>query len=486
MIYAVLAWMIGVFAGTVMGTCILPFVICSIYNMTYSVPNVGTVFLANYVFFGIGLSFAMIIVATFFAAIRELKYDPATLMRPKNITYNRRNFLEKIPALWNKMSYGMVVVARTVSRSRGRVMIGTVGIACCTALILSSLGLINSTAAVSGAQYADDGIFKYDIMYVLKTPQQQDASILKKIRNDQRTENATLYGNRNAIATADTDQADAKRPVNVIAMESGDEFSQYVNFRTVSGNLDFGKGNVVITDKMAKDLGFGVGDNIRLTLPDGDIHTARVSGIVKNYTNHYVYMTSETYKTVLGEEPQYKYIIVDAKSYLEDKDIKNFASDFLKEDIVTGASTASEMASSVDVSIDRIFAVVMLFVLSACLLALIVMYTNSNVNLSERTREIANIKVIGLSDHEVLIYVIRENIISTIYGALVGLVAGIFLHKVLIGFISVDNIVYGSSIAWWSYLVTLIIISLISAISALPIKIKVDRINMAETLKEIE
>ena len=144
------------------------------------------------------------------------------------------------------------------------------------------------------------------------------------------------------------------------------------------------------------------------------------------------------------------------------------------------------MASSVDVSIDRIFAVVMLFVLSACLLALIVMYTNSNVNLSERTREIANIKVIGLSDHEVLIYVIRENIISTIYGALAGLVAGIFLHKVLIGFISVDNIVYGSSIAWWSYLVTLIIISLISAISALPIKIKVDRINMAETLKEIE
>ena len=84
-------------------------------------------------------------------------------MRPKNITYNRRNFLEKIPALWNKMSYGMVVVARTVSRSRGRVMIGTVGIACCTALILSSLGLINSTAAVSGTQYADDGIFKYNV-----------------------------------------------------------------------------------------------------------------------------------------------------------------------------------------------------------------------------------------------------------------------------------------------------------------------------------
>ena len=114
------------------------------------------------------------------------------------------------------------------------------------------------------------------------------------------------------------------------------------------------------------------------------------------------------------------------------------------------------------------------------------MYTNSNVNLSERTREIANIKVIGFSDHEVLIYVIRESVISTVYGVVIGLIAGIFLHKVLVGFISVDNIVYSSSIAWWSYLVTIAIISLISLISSLPIRYKIDKINMAETLKEIE
>ena len=126
------------------------------------------------------------------------------------------------------------------------------------------------------------------------------------------------------------------------------------------------------------------------------------------------------------------------------------------------------------------------FVASACLLAMIVMYTNSNVNLSERTREIANIKVIGLSDHEVLIYVIRENIISTVLGTVLGLVAGMFLHSVLMGFISVDNIVYGSSISWWSYIVTAAVITLISLISALPIRFKIDRIDMAQTLKEIE
>ena len=193
-----------------------------------------------------------------------------------------------------------------------------------------------------------------------------------------------------------------------------------------------------------------------------------------------------TYSEVFGAEPQYKYIIVSTKSYVEKKDIENLASTFLKEDIVTGASTASDMAGSVDVSIGRILSVVMLFVVSACLLAMIVMYTNSNVNLSERTREIANIKVIGLSDHEVLIYVIRENIISTVLGAVIGLIAGIFLHSVLMGFISVDNIVYGSSISWWSYLVTIAIIVLISLISALPIRFKIDRIDMAQTLKEIE
>ena len=197
-------------------------------------------------------------------------------------------------------------------------------------------------------------------------------------------------------------------------------------------------------------------------------------------------MAEDTYSEVFDAEPQYKYIIVSTKSYVEKQDIENLASTFLKEDIVTGASTASEMADSVDVSISRILAVVMLFVVSACLLAMIVMYTNSNVNLSERTREIANIKVIGLSDHEVLIYVIRENIISTVLGTVIGLVAGMFLHSVLMGFISVDNIVYGSSISWWSYIVTAAVITLISLISALPIRFKIDRIDMAQTLKEIE
>lgn len=485
LLYALLAWMIGIFIGTVMGTCVLPFVICSIYNMTYSVPNVGTVFLANYVFFGIAISLIMTVAATLIAVIHEIKHNPATLMRPKNIAYNRRHILEKIPGLWGRMSYGMVVVARTISRSRERVTAGALGIACCTALILSSLGLINSTTAVSGAQYADDGIFKYDIMFVLRTPQQEDASVLKKIQNDQRTENASLFSNTSAFASADSG-AQVKRTVSIITMKSSDGISDYVNFKPVNGDLDFSKGKVIITEKMANDLGIKVGGEIYLASTDGSTYSASVGGIVKNHTNHYVYMTDESYEQIFGTAPQCRYIIVTAKSYADEQDIKNLASDFLKEDIVTGASTATEMANSVDVSISRILAVVMMFVLSACLLALIVMYTNSNVNLSERTREIANIKVIGLSDHEVLIYVIRESVLSTVYGAVIGLIAGIFLHKVLVGFISVDNIVYSSSIAWWSYLVTVAIIALISLISSLPIRFKIDRINMAETLKEIE
>ena len=144
------------------------------------------------------------------------------------------------------MSYGMIVVARTVSRSRERVTAGTLGIACCTALILSSLGLINSTTAVSGAQYADDGVFKYDIMFVLRTPQQDDAKVLKKIQSDQRTQNATLFCNRSAFASAG-ETAQAKRTVSIITMKSSKEISDYVNLKLTAGSLDFGKGNVIIT-----------------------------------------------------------------------------------------------------------------------------------------------------------------------------------------------------------------------------------------------
>lgn len=486
MIYSLLSWTIGAFAGTVVGTCVLPFVICSIYNATYSVPNAGTVFLSGYVFFGLAVSFIIAIFSTLIAVVHELNHNPANLMRPKNILYKRRNILEKIPSLWNRMSYGMVVVARTMSRSRERVTIGMIGIACCTALILSSLGLINSTLSVSGAQYDENGIFKYDVMFVLKTPQSEDTKILESIKKDQRTENSDLFCNKSAVASSGVEKLAKQRTVNIVSMKNTDDLSDYINFETIGGNVDLSNGGVIITDKMAEDIGVAVNDRIYLTLSNGEACEATVSGIVKNYTNHYVYMSEQTYERVFGAAPQYKYIVASTKSYVDEQGIKDYASTFLKEDIITGASTASDMSASEGISTNRILAVVILFVFAACLLALIVMYTNSNVNLSERTREIANIKVIGLSDREVLIYVIRENLISTVYGLVVGLIGGFFLHKTLFDFISVENVVYGDSISWWSYLATIMIIAAIALISAWPIKIKISKINMAETLKEIE
>lgn len=483
--YTFMAWALGVILGVVLGTCVFPFAICSIYNMSYSIPNAGTVFLAEYVFVGIGLSFALTLFTTLIAVRRELRHTPASLLRPKDISYNRRNILEKAPSLWQKLSYGTITVIRTISRSRGRVAAGALGVACCSALILSSLGLVSSVTDVSGSQYSDKGIFKYDVMFVLRTPQSQNAEILQSVRNDQRTEEAFLICNKNAIASAGTESR-TKRTVNLIAAQSTDDLSKAVNFEILQGQLDFSNDNVIITDKMANDIGISVGGEILLSLADGTSRTATVAGIVKNYTNHYVYMSTEAYSSIFGTEPQYKYIISITKDYVDKAEIRSFASTFLKEDIITGASTAEDMANSVNISIERIAFVVLVFVLSACLLALIVMYTNSNINLSERTREIANIKVIGLSDHEVLIYVIRENIISTVYGTVFGLIGGIFLHRALIGFISVDNIVYGNRIAWWGFLAAVLIIVLIALISALPIKLKINKINMAETLKEIE
>ena len=147
----------------------------------------------------------------------------------------------------------------------------------------------------SGAQYADDGVFKYDIMFVLRTPQQDDAKVLKKIQSDQRTQNATLFCNRSAFASAG-ETAQVKRTVSIITMKSSEEISDYVNFKLTAGSLDFGKGNVIITSQMAQDLGINVGGEIYLSSSDGVKRSATVSGIVTNYTNHYVYMTDETYK----------------------------------------------------------------------------------------------------------------------------------------------------------------------------------------------
>ncbi len=485
-LYSVLAWLGGAFIGGVLGTCVVPPLVYSIYDIVYTVPNVGARFDLKYIVIGLGVSFATTMVATFVAAFRELKMYPAALMRPKMIGYNRRSLLERLPDFWGRLPYGIVLLIRTVIRSRKRVAVGSIAIACCTALILSSLGLFNSVTDVSESQYGKDGIFNYDVQFVLNANQNpNESAVLKNVMEDESVTAAMLISNISMTLSPDEKQT-ASESVHVVTPSNTEDLTSYINLEVVEGSADISGGGAVLSQKIAENMGVSTGDRIYLKDSDDIVHSIKVIGVVKNYIDHYAYISQKTYEEVFFEAPEYKYLVCTLKDYLTDEEISDFAAEYLQTEDVAGATTSQMMSRTADTAINQVMILVVIFVLSACLLAMIVMYTTSNVNISERTHEIANIKVIGFSDGEVLLYVIRENIISTVIGIYIGLVAGIFLHNALVNLISVENVMYGSTISWWSFFATAGIIIAVAILAALPILFKINRVKMAETLKSVE
>lgn len=485
--YSTAAWLIGSIIGVILGVCVFPGAIYSIYGSIYNIPDIGIAFNPGYIVKGMFASLVTTTAASCIAVFKELRHYPAALMRPKAISYNRRSLVEYIPSLWTRLPYGIVILVRTISRSRKRVVVGTLAIGCCTALILSALGLLNSASDVKSAQYGQNGIFCYDMQMVLNAGQNNGDSVtLDSIENDNNIESGLLVCKIAYDVSAVPSRWRGFDSAHIVIPSDVELLDKYVNFNVVSGSQKPDGGKVVISEKMSLDLKVKTGDTVYFTDTNGGMYSAEVGGIVKNYIDHYVYMSPETYEETFRTAPEYKYILCRLKDYLTETEIASLSSKYLKTDEVTGVITSDELANSVDISINQVLALVILFVASACLLAAIVMYTIANVNISERTHEIANIKVIGFSDGEVLLYVIRENIVSTVVGALIGLVGGIFLHRALIDYISVGSVMYGNRIFWWSFLMTILIIAAVAVAAALPIMFKINRVDVPETLKSLE
>lgn len=487
LVYSSAAWLLGSILGILIGSCFFPSAIYSIYGSTYNIPDINIAFNLRYILRGMAASFVTTTAASCIAVFKELKNYPAALMRPKAISYNRRTIIEMIPQLWTRMSYGMILLVRTVSRSRKRVVVGTLAIACCTALILSAFGLLNSASDVKREQYGKDGVFRYDMQIVLNAGQEPgDSIIMDKVESNDNIVSRTLVCNIAYDASAVPSRWHGFDSTHIIVPSDIKNVKTYVDFDIIKGSAKLDNGKAVISEKLASDLKLKVDDTIYFTDTDGNVFSATVGGIVKNYVDHYAYMSPETYEEVFSDTPVYKYILCKLKDYLTENEIAVISSEFLKTEEVTGVTTSENLADSVDVSINQVLALVILFVASACVLAAIVMYTIANVNISERTHEIANIKVIGFSDGEVLLYVIRENIVSTAVGILLGLIGGIPLHQALIKYISVENVMYGARIFWWSFILALLVIVVVALVAALPIMFKINKVNVPETLKMVE
>ncbi len=494
-IYSFSACLFGTILGVGIAVFLFPYAINSAYSIMYSLPSLIYIFPWGYALLSLLISIICTTLVTAFAIYRELQTNPAVLMRPKAPKAGKRILLEKAGFLWKRLNFTAKVTARNLFRNKQRFAMTLFGIAGCTALLIASLGMHNSISAILSEQYGDDAISKFDFQLVFSTPQskQTPSYEFSKANDDSRVSSLMLTAMKSMTAKGET--SDKTLEVYVLVPAAPEEISSYIDLRErLSGNeCTLTDDGAIITEKLAKDTAVGVGDNIQFTDSDGKVYSVKVSAIAENYTFHYIYMTENTYTAVTGRAPDYYYAVgnlSDSFAEMKDTELANskglLSTDFMKTDGITAVAFTSDTTEGISRITDALSVVIVLFFVSALILAFVVLYNLSNINIIERNREIATLKVLGFIDKEVSSYIYRENIFVSLFGMAAGIVLGIILHRLLISFTAIDTVMYGQHISWYSYVIALSITAIIIVLVNLILHRKLKKVDMVLSLKSVE
>ncbi len=483
--YALIAGITGTIIGSIAGSFILPEAIDSAYSMIFNMPSVKTDFNMTYIGLGAIVAVILSLVVTSIACRRELKVQAAHLMRPKAPVAGKKIFLERFTTLWESISFGSVVTLRNMFRSKKRMIVTVIGVAGCTALILTAFGLNNSIDGIITSQYGDKGLIKYNINLSLDEAQVPgESEIVKDISKDVRVDRTMLVHSNTVTASLNGKSI----ALNVVVPSDTQKFSNYVDIhqrKSKSGMIP-GDDGAIISEKAAEELGISPGDTVKMKTVSGKEISVPVRDTCENYLDHYIYFSPEKFEQVFGEAPEYKNILIKLQSYTTGGDEQTLADDLFAYNQVTGVSTSDIRINTYNSVIDRLDAITVIFIVAAGFLALIVLYNLTSISIQERQREIATVSVLGFNDLELAIYVYRENIVFTVAGIILGLVGGVIIHSYIINLAEVDIAMFGRRIFWWSYIAAALITSVFAATVFAVIFRKMQKFDTLSALKSVE
>mgnify|MGYP002542709923 CR=1 FL=1 len=475
MLYAGVATVCGCIFGLLVGFWIFPTVIWGAYEIMYNLPPLVISFNVKYAALSSAAAILCTMFATWSACISTLRENPARLMLPKAPKAGKRVFLERIPLIWNHLTFTHKVTARNLIRYKKRFFMTVIGIAGCTALLLTGFGLRDSISDIVGKQFRE--IARYNLMAGLQSGRDDEA--LREILDGAASD--YLYAQQTSVDA--TGNGGTLSAYLYVPEEAGrlDEFITLRERRSGTA-VPFTDEGVLLTEKLATKLGVKAGDV--LTLEDGDNRTAQVtvSGITENYVYNYIYITPSLYRSVFGSEPDYN--LVAAKVTDDSKTNRDaLATALLEVDGVASVSFTTDISRSFDDIVKNIDYIVIVLIVSAGLLAFVVLYNLTNINITERQKEIATIKVLGFYDREVNAYIFRETGILSVIGTGVGLILGIFLHAFVVRTAEVEIVMFGREIYAMSFLLAAILTLAFSALVDVVMARKLRKIDMVESMK---
>lgn len=481
-VYAMSACISGGVVGAIIGFKLFPYVIMKGYSIMYYLGKLETPYRADIAFMAIAAMAVCTAAATFSACYASLKEVPATLMRPKAPKAGRRVLLEKMPFIWKKLSFTSKVTVRNLFRYKKRFFMSVIGIAGSGALLVTAFGLNDSIFGIIEKQFGD--IWQMDVQaYVYEAMPLADMQELlgKNPANDDFDSVMFCLDSQMECKNGGRSQSG----VHLLGVESAGSMAGRINLHNGGTPVTLDDSGVVVTAKLAETLSIKAGDEINMRT-GGEDHLMRVIGVADNYVYHYVYITAAYYETVFGKAMQYNGFMGNLKDGLTDETMDAMSTQLLSDSRMYTVRTIESIYASVWDSLSILNYVVLVLILGSGMLTFVVMLNLTNINIGERMRELATLRVLGFYDKEMYAYIFRENNALSVIGAFVGLLFGKIMHLFVIRTCEVDMVMFVRSAKPLSYVYAFALTIAFSLIVNLLMRPKVRAIDMVESLKSAE
>ena len=482
--YALLATVGGSICGVLIGEKILPYIIISAYGIMYH--NMASNMQIHYEFtYAMIASVAAIVCtlgATLFSCYKELSETPASLMRPPAPKEGKRVLLERITFFWKHLSFSWKSTLRNLFRYKKRLFMTIFGIAGSMALMLVGFGIQDSIMDIALRQYSKLQHYDGTIISDEDAGEKDREELQKFLQEDERIERYTDV----QFTKMETPAGKSNLSVYVYVPENLETFKKDVTLqnRRTKEQYELSDAGAAISEKTAKLAGLSVGDTIML-IKDHKPYEVKVDIITENYMGHYIYMTPKVYEEAFHEKPDFENIIFTVKDE-EKENMEQVGNEILKFPAALSISYTSSLADQLDRMLSTLGTVIVVLIVSAGMLAFVVLYNLNNINITERQRELATLKVLGFYDKEVSQYVFRENVLLTIMGVIAGAAFGILLHRYVITTVEVDAVMFGRNIKPLSFLYSTLFTCGFSAFVNMVMHFKLKKIDMVESLKSVE
>ena len=483
--YALIATLGGSIFGVLAGEKILPFIIIYAYMILYKhLPTILVPYHMSYALQASGIAVACTLIATIASCYKELAAEPAELMRPAAPKQGKRILLERIGIIWKHLNFTWKSTVRNLIRYKKRFFMTIFGIGGCMALMVVGFGLKDCIYEIVSLQY--EKVQFYDAATYMSDDISEEN---RQQLHDYLDQNADIKETIEArMQKTDVKSASGKKTLYLMVPSDNEKIEDFLSFHSRTNKdevYSLKKDEVILTEKMASLLNVKVGDELTIEDEDRGDQTVTVGAICENYMSHYLYLSPEKYEELYGVPAEYNTIIYSVKDGKDDQ-IEKIGTKLLSMDGVLNVSYTSSIEGRLDDMLRSLNLVIVVLIVSAGMLAFVVLYNLNNINITERQRELATLKVLGFYDGEVASYVYRENILLTIIGAVVGMVLGNLLHRYIILTVEVEEAMFGRQIHWQSYLYSFLFTVAFSLFVNWVMFYKLKKIDMVESLKSVE